>query len=236
MKDAIRSLTAISAGTALALLSTATVCGEDAASGPKEKGHFYAGIDIGGNWTPNLALKEFFGPVASGSEVELDAGLRAGLRGGYQLTTWFAPEIEVGFLQNEIDRVTGGSRLKDAYFSNIPFFVNGRFQYPNSSRFVPFIGAGVGFSETILSARHMDLGGVKMDKNSSGADVVFAYQVFAGVRYEITKRISASLEYRFVGAGASDFEIEDSTGGVNDRVGFGRSETHAISAEFQYRF
>src|SRR5262249_22963172 len=119
---------------------------------------FYVKADVGGNITQNADLKEFFGPVAPGTKVKFDPGFRAGLTGGYQLTDWFAPEIEVGFLENRIDSITGADRVHDAWFGNVPFLVNGKLQYPNSSPITPYAGAGIGFSEAIIDVGHLDVG------------------------------------------------------------------------------
>src|SRR5260370_23140211 len=77
---------------------------------------FYVKADLGGNVTQDAALNEFFGPVAPGTKVKFDPGFRGGLTGGYQLTDWFAGEVEIGFLENHIDSITGADRVHDAWF------------------------------------------------------------------------------------------------------------------------
>src|SRR5947209_8180679 len=72
-----------------------------------QSSRFYVKGDLGGNITQDTTLTEFFGPVAPNTKVKFDPGFRAGLAGGYQLTDWFAPEVEVGFMENKIDSITG---------------------------------------------------------------------------------------------------------------------------------
>src|SRR5260221_10043216 len=111
---------------------------------------FYVKADLGGNLTQDTDLKEFFGPVAPGTKVKFDPGFRGGLTGGYQLTDWFAGEVEVGLFENQINSISGADRIHDAWFAHVPFLVNGKLQYPNTSPLTPYIGAGVGFSEALI--------------------------------------------------------------------------------------
>ena len=63
----------------------------------------YIKADVGGNLTPDTTLKEFFGePLTAGSKVKFDPGVRFGIAAGYQITDWFAPEVESGFMANSI--------------------------------------------------------------------------------------------------------------------------------------
>src|SRR5689334_834083 len=70
---------------------------------------FYIKGDVGGNVTQDIDLKEFFGPVAPGSKVKMDAGIRAGVTGGYQVCDWFAAEAELGVMENTINSITGAT-------------------------------------------------------------------------------------------------------------------------------
>ncbi len=137
-----------------------------------QSSRFYAKADVGGNITQDTSLNEFFGPVAPNTKVKFDPGFRAGIAGGYQLTDWFAPEVEIGFMENKIDSITGADRVHDSWFASVPFLVNGKLQYPNSSPITPYAGAGVGFSEALLSVGHIDLGGTSLHGDIS--DTVFA--------------------------------------------------------------
>src|SRR5579872_5880508 len=165
---------------------TMVMCGSLTAAGLPalaQNTGLYIKADVGGNITQDADLKEFFGPVAPGTKVKFDPGLRAGLAGGYQITDWFAAEAEVGFLENRIDSITGADRLHDAWFENVPFLINGKLQYPNSTPFTPYAGAGVGFSEAIINVGHIDIGGTSLHGDIN--DTVFAWQAFAGVRYRL---------------------------------------------------
>lgn len=200
-----------------------------------QTGHgFYLKGDLGGNITPDVSLNEFFGPVAPGSKVKLDPGLRGGVAGGYQLCDFFAAEAEVGFYGNRIDSVTDATHIHDASFANIPFLVNAKLQYPNASPLTPYIGAGLGFSESILDVGSLTVNDVEM--HGSASDTVFAWQAFAGLRYALNERMGLSLEYRYFDAQSPSWHADFTVNTASDTVSFGHVHTHSLSLAFDYRF
>jgi opacity protein-like surface antigen len=195
---------------------------------------FYIKGDLGGNLTQDIDLNEFFGPVAPGSKIVLDPGIRAGVAGGYQFLDWLAAEAEIGYMGNNIKSITGASRVHDATFSNVPFLFNAKLQYPTRFNLVPYAGAGVGFSESIFDVDQITIGNVSLSGND--ASTVFAYQAFAGLRYQLNERMGISVEYRYFVADSASWQENVTFGSNSDTMRFGRSETHALSLSFQYRF
>ncbi len=195
---------------------------------------FYAKGDLGGNLTQDIDLKEFFGPVAPGSKVQLDPGFRAGVAGGYQATDWLAGEVELGVMENNIKSITGATHIHDATFANVPFLFNLKLQWPNRSVLTPYAGAGVGFSESIFDVDHVTIGGVSLSGND--VDTVFAYQAFAGLRYTINEQMGLSVEYRYFAAESPSWQADFAVGTASDTLRFGRSQTHAFSLAFEFRF
>jgi opacity protein-like surface antigen len=195
---------------------------------------FYVKGDLGGTINQDTSLTEFFGPVAPGTKVKFDPGFRAGIAGGYQLCEWFAPEVEVGFMENKIDSITGADRVHNSYFANVPFLVNGKLQYPNSSPVTPYAGAGVGFSEALLSVDQIDLGGTSLHGDMSAT--VFAWQAFGGLRFRINDVMGLSVEYRYFRADPASWQADSTFGTASDTLRMGRTVTHVISLAFDYRF
>src|SRR5262245_31593097 len=71
---------------------------------------FYVKGDVGGTLTSDTDLRDFFGePLAPGSEVKFNPGIRFGIAAGYRVTPWFAVEGETGIMTSEIDSITGAS-------------------------------------------------------------------------------------------------------------------------------
>src|SRR6266403_1434529 len=130
MKKISRLLVLVSMTSGIALLSAVPAQGQ--------QGRFYVRGDVGGNLTQDTDLKEFFGPVAPGTKVKFDPGFRFGVAGGCQATDWYAAEAELGFMDHNIDSITGASRGHDAWFVNVPFLVNAKFQWPNRTLLTPY--------------------------------------------------------------------------------------------------
>jgi len=200
----------------------------------QERGRAYFDADIGGSIVPDADLEEYFGPVASGSEVEFDPGFRLGFRGGYGVTDWFAAEIETGLMVNSIDSISGASEA-DAVMSNVPCLINARFQLSKFDVLTPYFGVGLGFSVTGLDADDIVINGGLLDGYMS--TVVFAYQGFAGLRYKINENMGLSLEYRYFATTEPEWEADVVFGpAASDEVRFGRIESHVFSIAFQFRF
>lgn len=213
--------------TGLFILGCVLVAGGATAYG--QNGRFYLKGDIGGNLTMDTDLKEFFGPVTPGSKVQFDPGVRLGLAAGYWLTDWFALEGEVGVMENNIKSITEAERV-DATFGNVPFLVNAKFQLPNSSRFTPYIGGGIGGSAAVLDVDHIVLNGIGV--HGTDSEAVFAYQGFAGVRFVLNEAMGLNLEYRYFGTTAPSWEGDF----AGDNIRFGQIGTHAVSVAFEVRF
>jgi len=198
-----------------------------------QESRFYIRGDLGGNLTQDTDLKEFFGPVTPGSKVKFDPVIRLGVAGGYDVTDWFAAEVETGYMGNTIDSITDATRDR-ALFSNVPFLANAKFQLPLACGLTPYIGGGAGFSISILDSDHITINDVSID--GTGSDVVFAYQAFAGLRYKINDRMGLSLEYHYFATESPTFKAEVAVGTDTDRMRFGGAATHALSIAFDFKF
>ena len=227
MKKILSSLLVAVVGVSLAFPITG--------SAQDEQGRWFLKADAGGNWTEDTEITEFFGQsLPPGAKVKFDPGLRLGFAGGYNFTDWFAMEAELGIMANSIDSITGARRV-EADFANVPLLLNAKLKYPNQTPFTPYIGGGVGFSTSILDVEDLQIGSTYM--SGSEADVVFAYQAFAGVRYNLNENMSLGLEYPlFSGPKARIWEAEVVIGTFSDTVSFGRTDTHSISLTFQFAF
>ena len=204
MKTSLRSIV-VSAFCCGAALTCFTVDGQDS--------NFYVRGGLGVAWTHDPDLKEFFGPVAPGSKVKLDPGVRFGAVGGYQLTDWFAAEFETGVTANSIDSITGAIKA-EAVISRVPLLLNARFEWPSKCPLTPYIGGGVGGATTIIAADPIVIGGTRM--KGSDADVVFAYQAFAGLRYKINERMGVSLEYHYFASDAAEWQASSTSGTTSE--------------------
>src|SRR5688572_15509705 len=91
--------------------------------------NFYFRGEIGPAVTEDTDIESFvglFGPAT----VEFETGVRMGAAGGYSFCPWFALEGEIGWIYNEIDRVSGGVSA-DARLMQSPFLGNAVLQFRN---------------------------------------------------------------------------------------------------------
>lgn len=199
-----------------------------------EQGKFYVKADVGAAVTTDTELKEFFGQaLAPNSEISFNPGFHLGVRGGYGVTDWFDAEVETGFSVNHIDSITGASEA-DGDVTNIPLLANARFHYPAFHGISPYLGAGLGFSSTVLSADDIVIGGTTMDGSTSG--LVFAYQAFAGVRFALNEQMGISLEYHYFQATSAELDAAVVVGTTSDELKLGGISTHLVTLAFDYRF
>src|SRR5207302_621789 len=142
------------------------------------------------------------------------------------LNEYFAAEAQLGgFLNTE-------SRAQDTLLANVPLLFNLKIQYPNRSRWMPYVGGGVGLAAAILDANTAIAPSASTFLRIRGTEVdaVLAYQGLAGLGYELNERTELALEYRY-------FAIEEPGWGFGViSLKANRIETHAISAKFTYRF
>jgi opacity protein-like surface antigen len=192
--------------------------------------------DVGGQVTQDTGIKEFFGePLAPGSKVVFDPGIRFGVAAGYNVTDFFSVEGQTGIMGNRIDSITGASRVDNVFFSNVPLLANLKFQCPAQNCCVtPYFGGGCGMSVSVIDADHLDIGGTTMH-GSEGA-VVFAYQAFGGIKFRINDNMSVSVEYHYFATTDPTWEAQDTFGTSSDRMKFRGTQTHTASVAFTYTF
>ena len=97
-----------------------------------------------------------------------------------------------------------GSQDVDGAFSMLAFMVNADYDFDTGSRWVPYVGGGLGVATISLDTKTAS--GRSLTDDS---DTVFAYQVGAGIGYEFPleegRSITVSLDYRYFGTQTPTF-------------------------------
>jgi opacity protein-like surface antigen len=197
---------------------------------------WYFRTDLGASFPMETDLEEFLdlGPTGE-ADIEFDAGMRLGVAGGYRVNPWLALELESGVLFNSISDADGNS--VDASLTQVPFMGNVVVQCNNFDRWVPFIGVGAGGVSSVLDIdERVDTSAGTLFLDGNDADLVFAYQAFAGVRYEFNDRMGVGLVYRFMGAQGASWEVENEGASEDFEIAFDDVFTHSISALFHLHF
>lgn len=148
------------------------------------QGPFYVGIF--GGWVMPDDLK-VEGPGGSG-DVSLKDSWALGIKGGYIIPTvkWLAVELEYAYLsQQDIDEPGASGDFKA---SNL--MANFILRYPEG-KIHPYVGVGIGWSWGAFKGSDPTVGSVDESDNA------FAWQILAGVNFEIAPNWSADLAYRY---------------------------------------
>ncbi|MDH3257799.1 MAG: porin family protein [Nitrospinota bacterium] len=132
---------------------------------------------------------------------------------GVELNPMIRAEGEIGFHLNSADQ--GGTPV-DWTFSTISFMGNGYFDIPTNSPVRPYVGAGLGLALVQLEG---DAFGVTADDS----DLVGAFQLMAGLGFDISPRATLTFGYRY-------FVTTDPT----FSSGFGSFETEYTSHDFLF--
>lgn len=189
----------------------------------EEKVGFFGGVDAGGTITESTSLKEF--PDAPpGGDVEFHPGGRLGFNIGYRFEEWVSLSLESGVMACKL-------KGTDISFSQIPVMMNVEFSVPNRSRFEPFVGGGPGFSASQVYA-YDDRLSTGSDVDGGAIDVIFAWQVYGGLRYNFDERMSFGLVYKYFAADETEWDVS----GTTQDIRFGSTRTHSVSVLFQARF
>ena len=197
---------------------------------PPDAGPF-ANFDAGPTIYQNGELKTFGGP-ASG-KVHYDVGASGDVTLGFAFNRYVAAGFEFGVNTTTIDSIPGYV-LSDARFYNIPFLANITFTYPIPRSFItPYIGGGVGGSDSVFDPSSMSDANFNNTVTGEEDDVVFAWEAYAGLRFQFTPNMSLGIGYKYFGTGNPNFSYPPAP---NFNVGFRGVQTHSILASFNIRF
>lgn len=174
-----------------------------------EASSFYLSGFGGWNWTNNFSAN------GSGSNIDadLDTGYVVGGALGYEMPVMggLRFEIEGAYRSNDVNsvKVNGRGNKTDGQLSAWSVMFNVAKDIPITDRLSLYAGGGIG-----VAGIDSDFGYGKNRVNST--DTVFAWQVFAGVSYEVMANFELYTEYRFFQA--VDPELTRFAGGGSQQL------------------
>lgn len=139
-------------------------------------------------------------------DTEFDTGMAIGMAAGYAFDYNFRLEAEITYQQTDFDKgsIAGvGSTPLSGDASCFAFLVNFYYDFKNSSRFIPFISAGVGIAYAEVDDFNAPGSGYP---SASDDDTVFAYQLGAGVGYAVSETVLIDCKYRYFALDDPDFD------------------------------
>ena len=122
--------------------------------------------------------------------------------GGYAWDNGVRMEGELAYRRSAVDKITGtGATSASGSIRNLSLMDNAFYDFHNSTRFTPYVGAGIGGS--FVDAQNVATVNTRtLDQNR----LAFAYQGIAGVQADIDKHWSITADYRYFRTLAPDFK------------------------------
>jgi len=152
---------------------------------------FYLGLQGGIN---NMDDTE-----SNGAEGEMDSGYSISGIVGYDFG-YVRVEGEVAYRENDIDKITilGNNTVSSGDVTSTAFMLNAYLDIENRTPFTPYIGAGIGFN--YVEDNGTAIYGSSTTVRYDDSDTVLAYQLAAGVAWDVTKSIVLDLSYKYLNA------------------------------------
>ena len=183
----------------------------------------YVGLEGGAVW-----LSDASSTVAgiNQGDIKFDTGWAIGAVGGYDFGTWRL-EGELAYRSSgakEVSDSTGSSPL-DGDVTSTALMVNAFYDFKTLSPSVyPYIGAGIGGAN--VSADIKESGVQVLDDD----EIVFAWQLVAGVAFPVSKQLAIDLNYRYFAT--SDPSLNATTGETVDT----EYSSHNVFLGLRYNF
>jgi opacity protein-like surface antigen len=152
-------------------------------------GGYYVSADGGVSILPNLQLKTSAGTA----HEHFDAGYAYGGAVGYDNGDGMRLELDTTHQMSNLSRVSGVSTGGNGHLQSTSVMVNGQVDLTHQTSVTPYVGVGLGYQNIGAS-----VAGV------SDADWKPAYQAEAGLRKDISPKMSVFGEYRFSQSEAAD--------------------------------
>ena len=208
---------------------------------------WYLGAEGGANFMRDQTFRlyganEGLFPVADGtaiSQVSFDTGYVAGLVGGYAFGFGLRSELELAHRDNDFGRILtnngqpsqriGGREFADLAFGNLWY------DFFPSWRIHPYLGGGAGIARIAVRNPAVDNAALFLDGSNlrGDFDAVFAWQAGGGLRYDLSRRWTASLDYRYLRSNVGRFDLLDNNPNSHVRT---RYQSHAALFSIRYHF
>jgi opacity protein-like surface antigen len=163
-----------------------------------DKNYWYAslqgGIKFGEDWDDDWDNEDI--------ALEFDDGWRIGGSIGYSLSSIFAIEGEVSYMQQESDSDQAVDCCDDGDLSMVTGMVNLIAGKVIDNRVRPYVGAGAGLAH--VSFKDVDVPAFDLDDS----DLVFAAQGFAGLDFMVGQMFAIGARYRILHLGDVEFKSD----------------------------
>ncbi|HTV61273.1 MAG TPA: outer membrane beta-barrel protein [Verrucomicrobiae bacterium] len=201
--------------------------------------YFRAGVGPSFYQDGRLTYFGYSGGTTSGANapVKYDTGVAANVAVGWAFNRYISADFETGYQGTQINYVPGYTQFhSDVY--DMPFLANVTLSCPIPRTIVvPYIGVGAGGADTFFDAHSLSdnadpaLGTVYGHEN----DVEFAWQAFAGLRFQLAPNVTLGAEYQYFTTADTTYSY-NSYPPPNFNVGFDGVRTHSVLFTFEWKF
>jgi OOP family OmpA-OmpF porin len=155
------------------------------------------GMHIPGDSTAHAQIPT--GTPASNFKSELEPGFIGVSSIGYKWVTGFRTELEAGYRQSDFGKINDVSANGAQQVLSVS--ANLLYDFDTSSKFTPYLGGGLGIASYKWSNVSTSVSPHFNDRASA-----FQWQGIAGVNMRVSDRTKVFVEYRYIGAGSTQFE------------------------------
>jgi opacity protein-like surface antigen len=192
--------------------------------------NFYLRLDTGASFTTdanrNFGNSDFGDGYAIGGGIgyRFDPHWRTDMTLSYRGNYGFATATGVGPSHGDVDALVG--------------LVNGYYDFTSYAGFTPYIGGGIGFSSNHISPTGVAVGPSGGSLNSDTSSQ-FAWQVGAGVSYNLSQNWALDIGYRYLDMGEArtgdDLAI-NGVGTIGSVAQHGDLQAHEVQVGLRYSF
>lgn len=192
---------------------------------PSPSGKLYLSMDAGVALQQDVTLSDTIG---DSENVTFDPGARLDFDFGYNFTTNWAAELEIGLIINQVKNSAFlGTDLMGVDLVELPVMMNLIYTQPLGRHFSAYVGGGLGGA---FSDYSNEFGG------TTESDTTFAFQGLAGLKYAINERWDLGVTYKFIGTTEHDVGSGwDSQGNPTEFKSDG-TMTHSILVALTFKF
>ena len=211
-----------------------------------DAGTWYMGTDAG----VNLQQTTFTAfptspayPFLPVGETKFRPGERIDLKVGYNVKSWWATELEAGYIYNGISSI-GSEPVSGVGFTQFPIMANVIFSRLVSRGWSVYAGAGLG---GIVSQWNCGIKGpirgfpypptFGLGATDTETDCVFGYQAIAGIKYVLSGNWDFSVGYQFLATTAGhDWKVNNWNFPGNNTITMDSTMSHSIVAALTFTF
>jgi opacity protein-like surface antigen len=179
-----------------------------------EPAGWYVSLFGGVSWLEDVKTDyEFIGYDGSyHADIETDTGFIVGGAVGTHFTEDLRLELEVAYSENDVDKIgysnddVHGNYDAHGQFGILTIMANLWYDLPLSEELKPYIGGGAGVAIVDADVSYDDSPGY--DPIFDDSPVVFAFQVGAGLRWQVLENVTLDVGYRLRGMDGPRFDSE----------------------------